>query len=297
MNIFKNNRGEMTNEQIIILILVIFSFAVILFFLLRVNFGSKNQENICYNSVVMRANSPVDIPLDCKREYVCLTADNTCEKMTSPTKEKVKSKEDVYRALSEYSATCWWMFGEGKLNYLSKEYKPRLHCSICYQIGFDNSLKKEIFPEGKIDRNEFYQYMAKTKISDKDYTYAEYLFEDFDFEDFSKQENKEIDLEEIYFIMMGSHSEVSTLGWVVGGSLVTATGVVVGVLTGGVGLAVGWAAVKIAVVAGGAAGYGSSLLIPLIEGKSENDFLPPFLVEANSEEFKALNCVDVETKS
>ena len=88
----KNRRGEMTSQQIVILIILIASFAVLLFFLFRLNLGSETEKEVCHNSVVARGSSVIPteaVPLDCKRSYVCITEDGTCESMTKPIKKKV----------------------------------------------------------------------------------------------------------------------------------------------------------------------------------------------------------------
>ena len=61
--------------------------------------------------------------------------------------KKVKTETEVYGILADEMADCWWMFGEGKVNYVGKDLpEKQLYCSICSQLAFDNSLE-EIFPE------------------------------------------------------------------------------------------------------------------------------------------------------
>ena len=54
MKFLKNKKGEMTTQQIVLLIILIASFAVILGFLFKLNFGAESEKDICHNSVVLR---------------------------------------------------------------------------------------------------------------------------------------------------------------------------------------------------------------------------------------------------
>jgi len=176
-----NRRGEITTAQIVTLVVLIASVIVIFLFWNRADFFGTADLEICHNSVVTRTNmgslplaSKESIPLQCKTDYVCISKDGTCETMTSPIIKKVKTSDDVYNVLAEQMADCWWMFGEGKLDYVGETQFSTLMCSLCYQTSFDNSLK-EIFESGEIDRNEFYTYLSSTNMSGGSITYLDYL--------------------------------------------------------------------------------------------------------------------------
>lgn len=96
--------------------------------------------------------------------------------MTSPTIKKVSTSEQIYEILAEEMANCWWMFGEGKLAYASSTTTSYLACSICDQIGFDNSIN--FVPGNYISKLDFYHYLSTTNMSSKEdaKTYSEYLF-------------------------------------------------------------------------------------------------------------------------
>ena len=130
----KFQKGELTTQQLVVIIILITSFAILLFFLFRLNLTETTNKELCYNSVIMKGSSifPGEtIPLNCKRSYICLTSDGTCEKMTKPQLQKVKTKEETYKVLADEMADCWWMFGEGKINYIGEEVIPDLYCSLC----------------------------------------------------------------------------------------------------------------------------------------------------------------------
>lgn len=277
-------KGELTTQQIVILIILIASFAVILFFLLRLNLGQQNAQQICHNSVITRGSSIVSadaFPLKCQRQYVCLSFDGTCEKMTKPDVIKVKTKDDVYKALADQMAECWWMFGEGKVDYVGKDTTPTLYCSICSQIAFDNSVVP-MFNSGTLNRTDLYHYMANNKYSSGQ-TYLEYLYKTNKI-DASKLGF--LDLTKQYYTLMGIRSKTSKLTW----ALIGGATFVVGALTGGAGWVIG----GIAFAAGGGSGY---FLAPVVQGGSENYFVSPLLVEPGSPEFNALKCEDIKTSS
>lgn len=158
-------RGEITTQQIVMLIIILISFAVLLFFLMQLDLGKTSEREVCHNSVIARGSSVLPenaVPLNCQRSYVCITSDGTCEDMTNPVKENVDTKEDVYMVLADEMSECWWMFGEGDINYVGKETFPGLYCSICSQINFDDSLYsvgEPIFEDRAINGEEFMQFL------------------------------------------------------------------------------------------------------------------------------------------
>lgn len=296
----KNKSGELTTQQIVMLIILITSFAIILFLLFRLNLGKETDKEICHNSVVMRGNSvlPKDaVSLNCKTNYVCITEDGTCEQMTKPEIKKVKDETEVYEILANEMADCWWMFGEGKVDYIGKDYlKKNLYCSICSQVAFDDSLKKEIFEAEEFDKKEFYKYLAKKKIPKKGITYFEYINGVKDFNSFEKsllEENIDfgkINLNNQYYVLMGITSEVSSLGYTAVGATIVAAGALA--LVAPVTLP---ATVKIIFVATGI-GFGGTagrFVGTTIKGESGNVYLPPKLIETNSKEI--LECKSIKT--
>lgn len=305
MNII-NKRGEITTQHIVILIVVIASFAIILFFLMRLGLGEMTEKEICHNSVVARGSSVLpgeSIPLNCHREYVCITEDGTCENMTKPRKEKVDNKEEVYGVLAEEMADCWWMFGEGGVNYVGSDYFSGMYCSICNQVAFDNSLQEEIFETETIDKEDFYNYLANENVSGMDLTYSEYLYGTKDItaiKSLLDEQNSvfgNINLDKQQYIMMGISSDVNTIGWAatVAGA-VFGTIVLIHLAPAAIPIIGG---VKVAAMTGilltgtgGGSGYFTGVIL---EGKSGREYIPTSIIEINSEEFKNLNCKSIET--
>ena len=289
-------RGEITTQQIVIIIILIVSFAVLLFFIFRLELGKVTEEEICRNSVVTRGSSILpseSIPLNCHRNYVCVTEDESCEQMTNPEIKKIKNKEEIYNVLAEEMTDCWWMFGEGKINYVGEDFVSDLYCSICSQIAFDDSIEKKI-GAGEFDKKEFYNYLANEKIPGKDITYFEYLYKGkVGIAPGAKFEK--INLKSQYYAMMGIKSHVSGRGWIAGGASagILAVGAAAGIfLTAPLSVP---AITAVIVVGGTAGGVAGNYVATIVEGSSGNEYLSPSIIEVNSEEFRALECYDITT--
>jgi len=295
-----NKKAEITTHQLVLLIVLIIGFAIILFLLFRLNLGKESDSEICHNSVMERSTlisttSTSDaVPLDCQRNYVCITKDGSCESLTSPTKKKVKSEEDIQKVLATELRDCWWMFGEGDVNYVGKDLFPgNLYCSLCSQIAFDDSVK-EIIPSGELDQKKFYEYLAKTKVPEKSITYAEYLYGTNDLNILFGEAMKQgagfgkIDLNSQYYAFTAITSDINKVVWgVVGG--IAAIGIATAVVGSG-------GTVLFLAGAGGAAG-GGLIIAPVVDTFFGKKIIPPVFVKANSEEFEKFGCDEIETKS
>ncbi|VVB82098.1 Uncharacterised protein [uncultured archaeon] len=293
-----NKKGEITTQQIVLLIILIVSFVVILFFVFRLGIGKTSDSEVCHNSIVTRSAGVLpkeSVPLNCKTQYICISKDGTCEKMTSPQIEKVQTTSEVYKVLADNMANCWWMFGEGNLNYIGDTFTSNLYCSICSQIGFDDSASS-IFNKGIIDKKDFYTYLANTNASGKTITYLDYLNglkTAATIEEGLKTTNAQfgtIDTTKQYYIVMGIFSKVGVAGWIAAGAVGVATGagVIASVVFSG-GLTI---PVIIGAVAGGTGGY---FLGTAVNGISGNPYLSPTIIEANSAAFNSLNCSSIKT--
>ncbi len=314
----KNKKGEITTQQIVLLVILIVSFVVILFLLFRLDFSKESEKDICHNSIVMKGTKLPDaaIPIKCSRSYICLTSDGTCERMTSPKIMKVKGKEEIFSILAAEMADCWWMFGEGRINYVDPTWKKKNYCSICTQFLLDDSVKDLNGVGEKINQDEFYDYLVKTNMPDSEETYASYIFGTNELgrlkRGMSEQAGTEVTFGEIkistpYFIVMGITSEKNDFTWYLGGALVGGILAIGVVATGGLAalpitmvVAVGEAGG--AVVGGEAVSRVSDLLSPkigaiVIPGDGiDNEFMAPTIQEATSYEFRSLNCDEIITE-
>ena len=83
------------------------------------------------------------------------------------------------KVIADEMAECWWMFGEGKIDYggFWESLKEKLpwqegHCAICSVVKFDKKISNEI---SKISYEEFYNYLDQTN-KDETQTYLKYLY-------------------------------------------------------------------------------------------------------------------------
>ena len=277
------------------------------------NLGQETSKELCRNSVITKGKSvfPVDtVRLNCYRSYKCITQDGTCEGLNNPEVKKVNNVTQIYGEIAKEMSDCWWMFGEGNMDYIGTGVTKKNYCSICSQIAFDNSLANvQGVSDGKISKDELYNYLAKTNMGGEDYTYSQYLFGTNNLEQLKQASAGKggpstfgtIETGKQFFVVMGITSEVSTLYWVGGAAAGAVAGIVVGLTP------IGWAigtGVIITSIGGGIAGASySEGVAPIISGivlkgkGVENNFLRPTVVEADSDRFKALNCQEILTYS
>ena len=202
---FKNTKGELTTQQIIGLIILITSFVVILVLFMRLNLGETSNSQVCHNSVVLRGKSLLKTePLDCKISYFCVSGGGNCVEGNYDSKVEIRQEQnEVFKVLAEELSDCWWMFGEGKVNYLGREISGKNHCAVCSRISFDEKLK-ETFPTG-ISIEDFKNFLITTNVSNGEESYAKYLY---DVNDFSLLTDKgwllkEIDFKKDYLVFTG----------------------------------------------------------------------------------------------
>lgn len=147
-----NKKGELTTQQLVVLIILIASFVVVLFFLFRLNLRDETNKEICHNSVVLLSKKGgLFSSLDCKTTYVCFSGGGNCENFNYDFKSEISlNKENSFELVKEVVQKeiedCWWMFGEGKLDYVGGIDTPGYRCAICSTIEFDEKIQEK-YPE------------------------------------------------------------------------------------------------------------------------------------------------------
>ncbi len=307
-------KGELTTQQMVMLIVVIASFSILLFFLFRLNLGEESKSEICRNSVVLSGRSGLPTgSLACYRSYKCITADGDCKGLTNPEIIKVKTENDIHEALAKEMTDCWWMFGEGRINYVSSIGLTRNnYCSICSQIELDSSLSDIKGIEGSVSKDKLYQYLADNKMPNREITYLEYLLNTKNIDSIKQESFKktgvnkfgDLQLGDQFFVVMGITSEIgSTYEWV-GGAIaglavvslfIPGVNIITSVLILGTGAAVSLGGETAAGTFDPNKGNIGALIV---KGKGvKNKFMSPTIIEINPEKFKALNCEEVITLS
>ena len=175
----KNCKGELTTKQLVTIIIIIVSFIIILFLIFRLNLGETTAKEICHNSVVLKEKSGILAgPLDCRTNYLCISGSKSCKGISATSTIKIVTnkedefKKEIMKALADEMSDCWWMFGEGKINYGGGLADTKVHYAICSRIVFDEKVQEKI---PTITYREFYDYLAMTKKTNTQ-TYLQYLY-------------------------------------------------------------------------------------------------------------------------
>ena len=188
-----NNRGELTTQQLITIIILIISFAVLMIFIFRLNLrGEATNKEICHNSVLLKEKTGGS--LDCRTNYICMSGGGKCEDFNSNQEivkinmnPKLKEGEDkeqniknqIMKAIADEMADCWWMFGEGQVDYASFELTEKgrtlpYQCAICSSVKFDLVLQNT-FEKQTFTYNYLYDYLDLNEKSNSQ-TYLKYLY-------------------------------------------------------------------------------------------------------------------------
>jgi hypothetical protein len=196
-------KGELTTTQIVTLIILLASFIVILIFLFLLDFEGDTEREVCHNSVVLKGKSEGLVgDLDCKTQYVCISSGGECEGFAADEKISVDAEDEdsVMNALAEEMANCWWMFGEGRVDYGKSGALSKNSCAVCSIVKFETD-------GNSIGYAEFYDWMGENKHNNE--VYLKYLYNVYsakELEDFAKDGNylaRNIDLSKEYLIVTG----------------------------------------------------------------------------------------------
>lgn len=204
-------RGELTTQQLVTIIILIISFVVILFLIFRLNLGEETDKEICHNSVVMKGQSALKSgALDCRTNYVCISGGGKCENFNpsitvdiNMNQDDKKLKNDIMKAIADEMADCWWMFGEGKVDYVGLDVKDAIigdvNCALCSIISFDGEIQKKHIG----NYLDLYTYIKSTnKEGGKSYMY--YLYNTNNIDDLGLvNANEPFGLDNQYAVLTG----------------------------------------------------------------------------------------------
>jgi len=198
-----NKRGDI-NWFVVSIIIAVMTLVVFVVVAIFFPFGDTIDRSACQASIVLRAITPSEvggvsinakdaINVRCKTTKICVTAKSGKGNCTQLGKEfntmkltgtTVEAKKDQIKMfLSREMADCWGMFGEGKLQIFSREFKAKTLTSkgiLCDKIEFDNSVLdgKDGVSETSDDIKNItglMYYMATHKVPNNNYSYMDYL--------------------------------------------------------------------------------------------------------------------------
>ncbi len=175
----RGKKGELTTQQLVILIVLIVSFGIILLFFWQLNLRGETDKEICHNSVVMKQTKYIGnfFRLKCTTQKYCFALGNgDCSNAGLIDAKKVSisstnTKKDIIKNIAELSADCWWMFGEGKIDWSNKN-----DCAICSKINFNDNLKNKNI---EITYNEYFNWLENNKVPNTQLTYLQYFGQSF----------------------------------------------------------------------------------------------------------------------
>ena len=189
------NKKGMELQFIVKLILSIAGFIAVAFFLLDLNLQGAADDEICSQSVIVRATSPDvfqrELPLNCRAKKYCLSlGGGECEqflKEDGVISIKVPKGDKGSRLVESISANamydCWSMMGRGRLDIFSEsdedvatnifstvfsenEIHPK--CVICSRIALAKDLIDEKDVLSNVDVN---RYMKDNLVPASSLTY------------------------------------------------------------------------------------------------------------------------------
>lgn len=198
-----NKRGDI-NWFVVSIIIAVMTLVVFVVVAIFFPYSDTIDRSACQASIVLRAIAPSEvggvsinakdaINVRCKTTKICVTTKSGKGNCTQLGKEfntmkltgtTVEAKKDQIKMfLSREMADCWGMFGEGKLQIFSREFRTKTFTSkgiICDKIEFDNSVLdgKDGISGNKDDiRNitGLMFYMVSHKVPNNNYSYMDYL--------------------------------------------------------------------------------------------------------------------------
>ncbi|MBS3093895.1 hypothetical protein J4456_04930 [Candidatus Pacearchaeota archaeon] len=186
-----NQKGKIITDWVIIVIVLLISFIVILFLLVRIYWLPVIDKQTCHQSVIYRSSAKLGplqastktIPLKCETEKICFSmSGDDCVDLSSTKKNPVKkiklskditkAKETIKETIAESMRECHWMLGEGKLNFMPASGFKANYGLVCTRFVFDDEAKKTV---QSITYPELFVTLEKKTLSDGR-SYLEYLY-------------------------------------------------------------------------------------------------------------------------
>ncbi|MEM3112907.1 MAG: hypothetical protein QXI33_00590 [Candidatus Pacearchaeota archaeon] len=192
-----DRKGEITSSQLVMIIILVFSFVVIMFFYFQI-FPDTGKglagDAACKESIALRHSLNIGslvelgknyIPLRCKTHKICLsTGKYLCEKeFTALAKDdpfqriKVsedmeKAKEKVLNEVSEALINCHVVLGQGSLDFMPHKTFEQNYCLVCSRIAFDDKTYENV---ENLNIQDLYNYLHFKKTQDGT-SYLEILY-------------------------------------------------------------------------------------------------------------------------
>jgi len=302
------NKKALIPKTIAEIILLIISAAVLIFVLISATNMFKGTINaeICHSTVVSRGSESLIkgtiekavIPLNCKTEQKCLSMGGECP--AGYDQVPVSNEADIKKEIAGSMYDCWWMFGEGKINFLGSDWSGKNTCLFCSLITFDSKVQEK-YPV----INDLNSYLAKTNIPEKNMTYSQYLSNNWDATSPSGNIADKVLTNEKYVVLFGYIDEgviakriaAGTAGCISFGGMAAASGFTLGtmvpVIGNTVGAGVGFVSGLIGCYYGSSGGVNAVNYLENLFGKGYDYIVGIQLLQFTPENVKNLGCTDI----
>jgi len=297
-----DKKGELTSKQLITIIILIVSFAIILIFFASLGLRKTIDSESCRNSVILRGSLPFGadvVKLKCKTKNVCLSMGGKCDITREElTTIKVEDEGELIKEMVNLLWDCWWMMGEGKVDYMSSALgKNEAYCSICSKVYFDNKIQEKYKEQGGIPYSLIYNYMKSVKVPERD---ESFLFSIYGVNsmDSIRQDLLVNQRYDIYQYKLNPEEEqvvvtaINRGGWSKG--WFGLGGAIGGAITGAkIGSVVGTAGSPVGTILGGVGGVIVGAIGGIVVTSVNGDdiyYLAPRYVEFKGKELKVLDC-------
>ncbi len=273
----KNKKGDLAFKIIISLVILLVTGIIVFFFISMMPFKETVDKEACHQSVVLRSQQIVvlkpgqtlGIPLRCKTEEIII--DSSDEK---------EIKKEIANALYD----CWWMLGEGEMNFFGRGWTKDTYCVLCSTIEFSETTQGKIKEIHGIDN-----YLIETNIPGQDFSYAQFLTTN-EAPQITKEQESVLDTSKKYAV---SYAMIERSA---------ATGRVTGIAAGAVGVFVGFkigGGVKAAAVLGslfaGGGNWVTNQIQNLVEGTSVDYYVALDLIPLEAQALKDFGCTSIES--
>jgi hypothetical protein len=191
-----NKKGELTTSELIGIIILVVSVAIIIFVYFQINWTGTVDDSVCHESVVLRGTLPEFggakslVPLKCKTDKICIRGDKMvfgegdCSEEYLGAKgvneQDVSELNDVNRIIAQEMLSCWQMMGEGKISIFPKDFwdrhnlaRPESSCIVCSRIALDESTLS--FKGIDLNQIDVQKYMDTHKAPNQNVSYSDYF--------------------------------------------------------------------------------------------------------------------------
>jgi len=159
-----NKKGAEKFNIIVSLILGLMVLAISLFWIFGEFFNQDELDwQVCRQSIILRNSLPeADLvaigldtkgafPLKCKTEVVTI--------------DSAKTPDEVYSKISDAVAEGWYMFGEGKMDFVGREtWKSQTVCMVFARIHFDENIVDNFYDENAFDWLKYFKEKYGSRI-------------------------------------------------------------------------------------------------------------------------------------